>query len=65
MSATEVVRRYANTLLAAAAEAGVSDDVLRGDMGTKSRAIYEALLNSYDGDWRKVVRFVRVERFNI
>ena len=32
MSATEVVRRYANTLLAAAAEAGVSDDVVRGDM---------------------------------
>lgn len=41
------------------------EHVLRGDMGTKSRAIYEALLNSYDGDWRKVVRFVRVERFNI
>ena len=32
MSSTEVVRRYANTLLAAAAEAGVSDDVVRGDM---------------------------------
>ena len=32
MSSSEVVRRYANTLLAAAAEAGVTDDVVRGDM---------------------------------
>jgi len=39
--------------------------VLRSDMGTKSRAIYDALMTAYNGDWRKVMRFVRVERFYI
>jgi serine protein kinase len=39
--------------------------VLRSDMGTKSRAIYDALMTAYNGDWRKVMRFVRVERFQI
>jgi len=37
--------------------------VLRADMGTKSRAIFDALMTAYKGDWRKVMRFVRVERF--
>ncbi|MHC4731718.1 MAG: PrkA family serine protein kinase, partial [Planctomycetota bacterium] len=39
--------------------------ILSGNMGTKSRAIYEALLTAHKGDWRKVMRFVRVERFTI
>jgi len=39
--------------------------VLRSDMGTKSRAIYEALMTAYKGDWRKVMRFIRVERLYI
>ena len=39
--------------------------ILRGDMGTKSRAIYEALMTAYKGDWRRVMRHVRVERFNV
>ncbi len=39
--------------------------LMRGDMGTKSRAIYEALLTAHHGDWRKVMRYVRVVRFTI
>jgi len=39
--------------------------VLRGDMGMKSRAIYEALLGTHKGDWLSVMRYVRVERFTI
>jgi predicted Ser/Thr protein kinase len=39
--------------------------VLRADMGTKSRAIFDALMTAYKGDWKKVMRFVRVERFYI
>ena len=41
------------------------EHILRGEMGTKSRTVYEALLNAHSGDWRKVVRYVRVERFHI
>ncbi|MHC4847783.1 MAG: PrkA family serine protein kinase [Planctomycetota bacterium] len=39
--------------------------VLMADMGTKSRDIYEALLTAHHGDWKQVMRFVRVERFPI
>jgi len=39
--------------------------VLRGDMGMKSRAIYEALLTAHQGDWRRVMRYIRVERFYV
>ncbi|MFB3065742.1 MAG: serine protein kinase PrkA [Planctomycetota bacterium] len=39
--------------------------ILRGDMGTKSRAIFEALLTSHQGDWKQVMRYVRVERFRM
>ncbi|MFQ5843541.1 MAG: serine protein kinase PrkA [Planctomycetota bacterium] len=39
--------------------------ILRGDMGTKSRAIYDALLTANRGDWKSVMRHVRVERFHI
>jgi len=39
--------------------------VLSGNMGSKSRTIYEALLTAHKGDWRQVMRFVRVERFTV
>lgn len=39
--------------------------VLRADMGTKSRAIFDALMTAHKGDWRRVMRFVRVERFYV
>jgi len=39
--------------------------ILNGDLGTKSRAVYEALLTAYQGDWVKVMRHVRVERLSI
>ncbi|MHC4448673.1 MAG: PrkA family serine protein kinase [Planctomycetota bacterium] len=39
--------------------------MLTADMGTKSRDIYEALLTAHHGDWKQVMRFIRVERFPI
>ncbi|MEE8104045.1 MAG: serine protein kinase PrkA [Planctomycetota bacterium] len=39
--------------------------IVRGDLGAKSREIYEALLTSHKGDWREVMRYIRVERFYI
>jgi len=39
--------------------------ILRGDMGTKSRTIFEALLADHKGNWREVMRYVRVERFKV
>jgi len=39
--------------------------MLTAAMGTKSHDIYEALLTANQGDWRKVMRHVRVERFAI
>ncbi len=45
------------------------DDSLRwlveGDLSQKAKAIYEALLAAYQGDWRKVIRHVQVERYYI
>jgi predicted Ser/Thr protein kinase len=39
--------------------------ILEGEPGPKSRVVYETLLKSYDGDWRRVMRHVRVERYDI
>jgi len=41
------------------------EHVLRGELGTKSRTIFEALLTAHKGDWREVMRYVRVERFSV
>jgi predicted Ser/Thr protein kinase len=41
------------------------DRFLEGDLCQKCRKIYDTLLVAYDGDWRKVIRHVRVERFVI
>lgn len=43
----------------------VSDYLRQGSLSPKNRAIYEALLASYHGDYLQVVRHVRVERFEI
>lgn len=51
---------------AAEARPFVLSDYLRfGRMSHKNRAIYEALLASYQGDYLKVLRHVQVERFFI
>jgi serine protein kinase len=39
--------------------------LLEGDLSPKSKQIYEALLASYLGDWRAVMRHVQVERFYV
>lgn len=41
----------------------VPEYIRNGDLSYKSRCIYDALLASYDGDVRKVLNHVQVERF--
>ncbi len=41
------------------------DHYLENELCQKCRRIYDALLMAYQGDWRKVVRHVQVERFFI
>jgi serine protein kinase len=43
----------------------VSDYLRQGALSPKNRAIYEALLASYHGDYLQVLRHVRIERFEI
>ncbi|MCK8502213.1 PrkA family serine protein kinase [Myxococcus fulvus] len=43
----------------------VSDYVRDGELCSKCRRIYTALLNSYNGNWLKVMRHVQVERFYV
>lgn len=43
----------------------LSDYVRYGTLSAKNRAVYDALLASYQGDYEKVLRHVRVERFYI
>ncbi len=43
----------------------VSRYILEGDLSPRDRAIYDALLKSYDGDHTQVLRHVQVERFYI
>ncbi|MFY1827891.1 PrkA family serine protein kinase [Myxococcus fulvus] len=43
----------------------LADYVRDGELCSKCRRIYTALLNSYNGDWLKVMRHVQVERFYV
>lgn len=43
----------------------LSDTIRRGDLGHRSRAVFDALLAAYRGDFAEVVRHVQVERFHI
>ena len=43
----------------------VSEYFSKGDLSQKSKKIFEALLRSYKGDYKKVLRHVQVERFYI
>jgi serine protein kinase len=43
----------------------LSDYIRDGELCHKCRRIYTALLNSYEGDYLKVLRHVRIERFYI
>jgi serine protein kinase len=47
------------------AEFVLSDYLSQGRLSHKNRAIYEALLSSYHGDYLRVLRHVQVERFYI
>lgn len=39
--------------------------LLEGELSPKSKAIHDALLSAYSGDWEKVMRHVQVERVSI
>ncbi|HRC56581.1 MAG TPA: hypothetical protein PKU97_11700, partial [Kofleriaceae bacterium] len=43
----------------------LSDYIRHGTLSAKNRAVYDALLASYHGDYEKVLRHVRVERFYV
>jgi serine protein kinase len=43
----------------------VSDYLRQGALSPKNRAIYDALLASYHGDYIQVLRHVRIERFEV
>lgn len=43
----------------------LSEYIQKGDLSQKSKKIFEALLRSYKGDYRKVLRHVQVERFYV
>jgi serine protein kinase len=42
-----------------------SEYLQKGDLSQKSKKIFEALLRSYKGDYKKVLRHVQVERFYV
>ena len=42
-----------------------SEYIQKGDLSQKSKKIFEALLRSHKGDYKKVLRYVQVERFYI
>lgn len=43
----------------------ISEYIRKGDLSHKSRLIYEALLRSYKGDFKRVMQHVQVERFYV
>src|SRR5262249_49918897 len=59
--------RLIDKLLAGEGKAAfnVSDYLRQGALSPKNRAIYDALLASYHGDYIQVLRHVRIERFEI
>lgn len=40
-----------------------TDAITKGELSPKNKVLYEVLLRSYKGDWRRVLRHVRVERY--
>jgi serine protein kinase len=42
-----------------------TDFIVKGELSPKNKAVYESLIRSYRGDWRKVMRHVRIERYYI
>jgi predicted Ser/Thr protein kinase len=46
-------------------EKAISSYFLEGDLGPKGKALFEGLLTGYQGDWKKVVRHIQVERYFI
>ncbi len=57
--------RFLTEALASSPAFVLSDTIRRGDLGPRSRAIFEALLQAYRGDLARVYRHVQVERFTI
>jgi serine protein kinase len=58
-------QRLIGKLLAEKPGFNVGDYIRGGSLSPKNRAIYDALLASYHGDYIQVLRHVRIERFEI
>jgi len=52
-------------LLASTSGFSPGDYIRGGTLSPRNKAIYDALLTSYQGDYVQVLRHVRVERFEI
>lgn len=57
--------RLLSRVLAPHPEFVLSDTIRRGDLGPRSRAVFDALTQAYRGDFSRVLRHVQVERFFI
>jgi serine protein kinase len=58
-------RKLLEAALGGEADFIIPTSLLDGELSSKNRRIYDALLASYNGDWLKVMRHVQVERFYI
>lgn len=56
-------RRLLEDICAPHADFVISDAILYGELSQRNRKIYDALLTAYQGDLRKVLQHVQVERF--
>ncbi len=61
----KLIERLIGDPVAGRAKLNVSDYLRQGSLSPKNRAIYDALLASYQGDYAMVLRHVRVERFEV
>lgn len=58
-------QRFIDDSLAGTEGFVLSDTIRHGDLGPRSRAVFDALLAAYRGDLQRVYRHVQVERFFI
>ena len=56
-------RRLLEEVCASAPDFVISDVILYGELGHRNRKIFDALLTGYQGDLRRVLKHVMVERF--
>lgn len=58
-------RRLLEDMCASRDDFVISDVILHGELAHRNRKIYDALLTSYQGDLRKLLQHVQIERFEL